>query len=68
MSAPAILAVALSYIGILAIQYTVTKCAVAKAHKAGFLNGYRRCATARRTIVRPPTTNQHQAYYEKHQH
>ena len=53
------LAVALSYIGILAVHYTGTKQAVAKAHRTGFLQGYRKCAVARRTIVRP-TTNSNQ--------
>jgi hypothetical protein len=52
-----LLSVALSYVGVLTVNHSVTKQAVAKAHKSGFLAGYRKCAVARRTIVRPPTTN-----------
>lgn len=32
--------------------------AAEKARQEGFLEGYRKCITARRTIINPPTTNQ----------
>jgi len=59
-----LLAVAASYLGIVAVNYASTKQAVAKAHKSGFLAGYRKCALARRTIVRPATNNQPQQQHQ----
>ena len=56
MNAIILLSVALSYVGVLTVNHNNTKQAVARAHKSGFLAGYRKCATARRTIIKPPTT------------
>jgi hypothetical protein len=52
-------AVAMSHIGVMAVHHVTKKRTVEEAHKSGFLKGYRKCATARRTIIKP-TTNKHQ--------
>jgi hypothetical protein len=54
-SAALLFAVALSYIGIMVIAHTAAKQAVTKARKAGFLDGYRKCLSSCRSIVKPPT-------------
>ena len=53
MNAVIFFAVVLTYIGIIAVQHAITKAEVKKARKTGFLEGYRKCATARRTITKP---------------